>query len=68
MNAFVLGMTSREKTFLTGIAQITLPSLMYVFICFYLYVYLLHLLKFSLCVRKFLFKLSLGVSLDLIES
>ena len=24
--------------------------------------------KFSLCVRKFLFKLSLGVSLDLIES
>ena len=58
----------REKRFLTGIVQITLPSAMHVFIYLHLYVYLLHLLKFSLCVRKFLFKLSLGVSLDLIES
>ena len=39
MNAFVLGMTSREKKrFLTGIPQITLPSPMHVFIHLYLYV------------------------------
>ena len=39
MNAFDLEMTSREKKrFLTGIAQITLPSPMHVFIILFAFV------------------------------